>query len=90
MALLISGPLIPRTKSAQGRSEKCSILILTRFGGIETRSIYLNFGLASNTKGMAGTQKIQVAIKKLEEAFNPFLSIRKEPNDKDEDGGPAD
>ena len=50
----------------------------------------LELGLVSNTKGRAGTQKIQVAIKKLEESFNPFLSIRKEPNDKDEDGGPAD
>jgi hypothetical protein len=46
-------------------------------------------GLVSNTKGMAGTQKIQVVIKKLEESFNPFLSIRKEPNDKDEGAGLA-
>ena len=65
MSVLISGPLIPRTKSAQGRSEKCSILILLRFGGIETKSVYWNWGLVSNTKGMATAQKIQATIKKL-------------------------
>ena len=66
MSLLISGPLIPRTKSAQGRSEKCSILILLRFGGIETKSVYLNWALSLIQKGWQGRRKYRLLSKKMD------------------------
>src|ERR1700675_1990211 len=43
-------------------------------------------GLVSNTKGMAGSQKIQVTVKK---RLTPFLSTGTEPSDRDEDAVPA-